>query len=110
MLPVRQTTLGGLPSTNPRTGARAPMLLTITYGTASGESAHLDVEPDATPMDVLNALTEAQAFNVNSDKERYVVSSPRLGHDLNPNDRLAEVGIQDNDMLTVSPSETGYQP
>jgi hypothetical protein len=66
------------------------------------------VEPDATPMDVLKALTDAEAFGVNSDKERYVVSSPRLGRDLDPSERLGDAGIRDNDILTVSPSETGY--
>jgi hypothetical protein len=84
-------------------------LLTITYGTASGRSATIDVEPDATSVDVLNALTDANTFDINTTKERYVVSAPRLGRDLTPNESLGGAGISEGDLLTIDRSETGYR-
>jgi hypothetical protein len=85
------------------------MLLTITNGTASGQSAQIDVEPDATSIDVLTALTETKTFNVNATNQRYVISSPRLGRDLSPNETLGDAGIQSGDLLTIQTSETGYR-
>jgi hypothetical protein len=86
------------------------MLLTITFGTASGESAHVEVDPEATPMDVLHALTDTKALGVDATNNRYVVSSTRLGRDLLPSEKLGDAGIRENDVLTVDTSETGYRP
>ena len=85
------------------------MLLTVTHGTASGDSAQVEVDPEATPMDVLHAIQESGAFGgIDPSKERFVVSSPRLGRDLLADEQLGAAGIRNEDLLTVDRSETGY--
>ncbi len=84
------------------------MNLTVAHGGLSGQSATMTIEPDATAIDVLNALKEADAFGIDPAKERYVVVVPKTRKDMLAETTLQEACVTDGDTLIVTSSETGY--
>lgn len=84
------------------------MQVKVAYGNESGSTATMTVEPDATAIDILNGLKEANAFGVDPSKERYVVRVAKTGKNLPPNETLQAAEVQESDLLTVFSSEQGY--
>jgi hypothetical protein len=86
------------------------MQINVSNGmSGSGARATLEVNPAATPIDVLNALFEAKLFGVDPVDHRYVIVATKTQKTIPPQATLQSVGVGPGDDLVVSSDdEQGY--
>ena len=84
------------------------MNVIVANGNESGTTVAMEVEPDATAVDVLNGLKDGDICEVDPLKDKYVVTVAKTGTSMAPDDTLAQAGVTEGDFLTVISSEHGY--